>query len=56
MSLDTFVSTAMLLGGLLLMMRFGCGAHMGSVHTRKMSDPGRPGETGAPSTKKGTQK
>ena len=38
MSLDTFVSTAMLLGGLLLMMRFGCGAHIWRAHFHKASD------------------
>jgi hypothetical protein len=49
MSLDTIVSTAMLLGALFLMMRFGCGAHMRGAHIRKMSDPGRSGDADGPS-------
>ena len=32
MSLDTLVSLALFAGALFLMMRFGCGAHMGHAH------------------------
>ncbi len=49
MSLDTIVSAAMLLGALFLMMRFGCGSHMGAAHTRRMSDHARP-RGGVPTT------
>ena len=32
MSFDTLVSAALFVGALFLMMRFGCGAHMGHAH------------------------
>jgi hypothetical protein len=32
MSFDTIVSLALFFGALFLMMRFGCGAHMGHAH------------------------
>ena len=50
MSLDAIVSAAMLLGALFLMMRFGCGAHMGAAHTRKMPDHARSRGGGVPTT------
>ena len=50
MSLDTIVSAAMLLGALFLMMRFGCGSHMGAAHTRRMSDHARSRGGGVPTT------
>jgi hypothetical protein len=34
MSFDTLVSLALFLGALFLMMRFGCGSHMGHPHHR----------------------
>ncbi len=56
MSLDAFVSTAMLLGGLLLMMKFGCGAHMRHAHSHKASNVGRPEDAGAHPTDKEQRK
>ena len=34
MSFDTLFSLALFAGALFLMMRFGCGAHMGHTHSR----------------------
>jgi hypothetical protein len=56
MSLDTFVTTVMLLVALLLMTRFGCGSRMGHVDARKTSDSGRPGDAGASPTNKEQRK
>jgi len=50
MSLDTIVSSVILLGALFLMMRFGCGAHMDRVHIHIMSNSGWSGDAGVPST------
>ena len=38
MSLDTLVSLALFAGALFLMMRFGCGAHMGHAHSQGRSN------------------
>ena len=38
MSFDTLFSLALFGGALFLMMRFGCGAHMGHAHRRSSSD------------------
>lgn len=41
MTIDTLVSMALLGGALFLMMRFGCGAHMGHTHSHAGSSPTR---------------
>ncbi len=43
MSFDTLVSLALFLGALFLMMRFGCGAHMGHAHNHDRSTADRTG-------------
>jgi hypothetical protein len=35
MSFDTLVSLTLFVGALFLMMRFGCGAHMGHAHRHR---------------------
>jgi hypothetical protein len=49
MSFDTLVSLALFLGALFLMMRFGCGAHMGHArnHDRSTADRTRGGAIGS---------
>jgi hypothetical protein len=43
MSFDTVVSLALFFGALFLMMRFGCGAHMGHAHRHGGSAADRTG-------------
>ena len=43
MSFDTLVSLALFLGALFLMMRFGCGAHMGHAYSHHRSTAYRTG-------------
>jgi hypothetical protein len=43
MSFDTVVSLALFFGALFLMMRFGCGAHMGHAHRHGGSNAGQAG-------------
>ena len=52
MSPDTIVSAALLLTALLLMIRPGCGAHIGRNNTHKMLNSHRAGAAGVQSTNK----
>jgi hypothetical protein len=48
MSFDIVVSLALFVGAVVLMMRFGCGAHMGHAHSRGKSAVGHADGAGGP--------
>jgi hypothetical protein len=52
MSFDTVISLALFVGALFLMMRFGCGAHMGHGHRHGGSNADRAGGATGPNISK----
>ena len=45
MSFDTLVSLVLFVGAIFLMMRFGCGAHMGHAHNHGRATSDQPGRS-----------